>query len=144
LPAGASILSAEVAGEKVKPVQGADGNRVPLLRPGFRPADSYTVSYVFLHAGIPFAKKGAAELSLPRMDVPIGLVEWEVFLPGRYKVADFSGQAIAARLLPMTAVEPGDLHGRVTDATGAALSNATVAIVHLPTGAGTTASTDPD
>src|SRR5262249_55716298 len=30
LPQGASILSAEVAGEKVKPVEGADGNRVPL------------------------------------------------------------------------------------------------------------------
>ncbi|HTL50587.1 MAG TPA: hypothetical protein VL219_07985, partial [Steroidobacteraceae bacterium] len=34
LPAGATILSAEVAGEKVKPVEGADGSRVPLLRPG--------------------------------------------------------------------------------------------------------------
>src|SRR5205807_4294121 len=44
LPAGASILSCEVAGEKVKPVTGADGSRVPLLRPGFRPADSYAVS----------------------------------------------------------------------------------------------------
>src|SRR5581483_7269763 len=49
LPAGASILSAEVAGERVKPVQGPDGSRVPLLRPGFRPADCYTVSFVFMH-----------------------------------------------------------------------------------------------
>ncbi len=32
LPAGASILSADVAGEKVKPVEGPDGNRVPLSR----------------------------------------------------------------------------------------------------------------
>ena len=62
LPQGASILSADVAGERVKPVQGPDGSRVPLLRPGFRPTDSYTVSFVFMHSGAPFAKKGGAEL----------------------------------------------------------------------------------
>ena len=38
LPPGATLLSAEVAGEGVKPVTGADGTRIPLLRPGFRPA----------------------------------------------------------------------------------------------------------
>src|SRR5262249_28248626 len=43
LPQGATIVSADVAGEKVKPVEGADGNRVPLLRPGFRPNGSYEV-----------------------------------------------------------------------------------------------------
>jgi hypothetical protein len=68
LPTGASILSAEVAGEKVKPVEGADGNRVPLLRAGFRPVESYTVSFVFMHSGAPFAKKGGSDLSLPKMD----------------------------------------------------------------------------
>ncbi len=51
LPAGASILTADVAGEKVKPVEGSDGNRVPLLRPGFKPQRSYTVSFVVLGAG---------------------------------------------------------------------------------------------
>src|SRR5262249_52492181 len=57
LPQGASILSADVAGEKVKPVEGSDGNRVPLLRPGFRPNGPYEVSFVFMHSGTPFAKK---------------------------------------------------------------------------------------
>ncbi len=78
---GAVILSADVAGEPVKPVQGAAGNRVPLLRSGFRPTDSYTVSFVFMHSGAPFAKKGGAELSLPNMDIPISMLSWEVFLP---------------------------------------------------------------
>src|SRR5882672_10757207 len=64
LPGGASILTAEVAGEKVKPVEGPDGNRVPLLRPGFRPMDSYNVSFVFIHSGAPFAKKGGSDISL--------------------------------------------------------------------------------
>ena len=100
LPAGASILSADVGGERVKPVQGPDGSRVPLLRPGFRPTDSYTVSFVFMHSGAPFAKKGGAELSLPTMDIPISLLSWEVFLPEQYKVKDFGGDVIAANLVP--------------------------------------------
>jgi hypothetical protein len=99
LPAGASILSAEVAGEKVKRVEGPDGNRVPLLHAGFRPVDSYTVSFVFMHSGAPFAKKGGSALSLPKMDVPINLLQWEVFLPEQYKVKDFGGDAIATNLL---------------------------------------------
>src|SRR6185312_381759 len=56
LPKGATIVSADVAGERVKPVQGPDGNRVPLLRAGFRPAGPYEVSFVFMDSGTPFAK----------------------------------------------------------------------------------------
>ena len=100
LPAGVNILTAEVAGEKVKPVQGSDGSRVPLLRTGFRPAGAYTVSFVFLHAGSPFAKKGEAGLSLPKMDIPISILEWEVFLPEQYKVKDFGGDALSAAYWP--------------------------------------------
>ena len=51
LPKGATIVSADVAGEKVKPVQGPDGNRVPLLRTGFRPNGPYEVSFVFMDSG---------------------------------------------------------------------------------------------
>jgi hypothetical protein len=100
LPPGASILTAEVAGEKVKPVQGPDGNRVPLLRTGFRPAGAYTVSFVFLHSGTPFAKKGGSDIALPKMDVPISILEWELFLPDQFKVKDFSGDATSASLVP--------------------------------------------
>src|SRR5262245_25658290 len=109
LPAGASIVSAEVAGEKVKPVQGSDGSRVPLLRPSFRPNGSYEVSFVFLHSGAPFAKKGGSDLSLPKMDVPIDLLQWEVFLPQQYKVKDFGGDALATSLLPPTIWNGEDL-----------------------------------
>ena len=108
LPAGVNILTAEVAGEKVKPVQGADGSRVPLLRTGFRPAGAYTVSFVFLHAGSPFAKKGGSGLSLPKMDIPISILEWEVFLPEQYKVKDFSGDVLSAAYWPSSL----DLYGR--------------------------------
>jgi hypothetical protein len=99
LPADATILTAEVAGEKVKPVQGPDGARVPLLRAGFRPTDAYEVSFVFLHSGAPFARRGGSELSLPSMDVPISVLQWEVYLPEQYKVKDFGGDAISESLL---------------------------------------------
>ena len=163
LPPGASILSAEVAGEKVKPVEGPDGNRVPLLRAGFRPVDSYTVSFVFMHSGAPFAKKGGSDLSLPRMDVPINLVQWEVFLPKRYKVKDFGGDAIAANLLPPSSLDvsgaeefdrlsvyarvsaptnyemlsllPGQVGGVLVDQSGAVISNAQVTVTQPTTGA---------
>jgi hypothetical protein len=108
LPKGATIVSADVAGEKVKPVQGPDGNRVPLLRTGFHPNGPYEVSFVFMDSGAPFAKKGGSELALPSMDVPITLLEWELFLPEQYKVKDFGGDAIAAYLLPTPVVESGD------------------------------------
>jgi hypothetical protein len=163
LPAGASILTSDVAGEKVKPVQGPDGSRVPLLRTGFRPSGPYTVSFVFMHAGAPFAKKGDSELSLPKMDIPISLLQWEVFLPERYKVQDFGGNAISTALLPPSAqmiaagddgygmmgqvgawpisgevnidqLIPGQIGGIVVDATGAALPGAEISIINVGTG----------
>ena len=155
LPPGASILSADVAGEKVKPVEGPDGNRVPMLRPGFRPTGVYTVSFVFLHSGAPFSKKGGSELSLPPMDVPINLVQWEVFLPEQFKVKDFGGDVLSADLVP-AALEvgeasayspeapppppqsaspaglnlslPGQLGGYVTDQSGAVIANARITV----------------
>jgi Carboxypeptidase regulatory-like domain len=164
LPAGVSILSAEVGGERVKPVQGADGSRVPLLRPGFRPAGSYEVSFVFMHSGAPFAKKGGADLSLPSMDIPISLLSWEVFLPEQYKVKDFGGDVIAANLVPQPLREedaiaaqraratdtlkyaaaqapPGQMGGYVTDPSGAVIPNAQVTIT-ASNGASRTATTD--
>ena len=155
LPAGATILSADVGGERVKPVQGADGSRVPLLRPGFHPTGSYTVSFVFMHSGAPFAKKGGADLSLPSMDIPISLLNWEVFLPEQYKVKDFGGDVIAADRVPQPFREevamrdyrmreaevsssltngaraeayPGQMAGYVVDPSGAVVANGRVTI----------------
>jgi hypothetical protein len=166
LPAGVTILSAEVGGERVKPVQGPDGSRVPLLRPGFRPTDSYTVSFVFMHSGAPFAKKGGAELSLPNMDIPIDLLNWEVFLPEQYKVKDFGGDVLAANLVPQPFREedainaqrtreedatysnarmegaPGQMSGYVVDPTGAVVPFAQITITNSRNGKSRTAVTD--
>jgi hypothetical protein len=102
LPAGATMLSVNVAGAPAKPADGTDGVRVPLLRPGFRPDGPYNVSYVYLHAGTPFAKKGDMQMVLPRMDVPVSVVEWELFVPDEYRADRFGGSAIGAWLLPTT------------------------------------------
>jgi len=172
LPPGATILSADVAGEKVKPAEGADGQRVPLLRPGFRPTGDYTVSFVFLHAGSPFAKKGGSELALPKMDMPVGMIEWEVFLPSKYKVADFGGNVTPSWMItaagPDAATEEnpaplqeftraetfgrlprqqriiytGQIGGTVTDPSGAVVPSAQVTVTHLATGTTRTTRTD--
>jgi hypothetical protein len=113
LPEGATLLSAEVAGEAVKPVKGDDGTRVPLLRPGARPTGPYPVSFVYVHPGSPFAKRGEAAFALPRLDIPISLVEWELFLPDRYKVSGFEGNALPAE--PGGMVTTADV-GRATGA----------------------------
>ena len=153
LPAGASIVSVDVAGEAAKPVVGADGARVPLLRPGFRPSAPYTVTFVYLHAGTPFAKKGDLQMTLPRMDIPIGIVEWEVFVPDNYSARAVGGnvvdRAAAERVADVVslasppgvggvsggivanvhlAILPGQVRGRVTDASGAALPGVTIAL----------------
>ncbi len=163
LPTGGSILSAEVGGERVKPVQGPDGSRVPLLRAGFRPTGSYEVSFVFMHSGAPFAKKGGADLSLPSMDIPISLLSWEVFLPEQFKVKDFGGDVIAANRVPAPFREedaintenrdsnvysnatmeapPGQMGGYVTDSSGAVVPNARVTIT-ASNGGSRTATTD--
>jgi hypothetical protein len=104
LPAGATIVSVEVAGEAAKPMVGADGTRVPLLRPGFRPNGTYAVSFVYMHAGTPFLRKGDFQMTLPKMDIPVGLVEWEVFVPEQYSVRAIDGNVIDRNTFP-TAIQ---------------------------------------
>jgi hypothetical protein len=94
LPQGATMVSVDVAGQPAKPVLGTGGTRVPLLRPGFRPTGPYQVSFVYLHAGTPFDKKGDIEMTLPRMDMPVGIVQWELFAPERYSMKSIGGNAI--------------------------------------------------
>jgi len=100
LPAGATLLSADIEGGSVKPVEGADGVRVPLLRAGFRPTGSYVVSFVYIQSGAAFEKKGDASMTLAHFDLPISVLEWELYLPDRYEVKKFDGDVIASDRLP--------------------------------------------
>ena len=122
LPAGASMLTVDVAGSPAKPADGSDGVRVPLLRPGFRPDGTYTVSFVYLNAGTAFARKGDMQMTLPRMDVPVNVVEWELFLPGEYRADRFGGSAIAAHMIEGFAVA-----GSVAETVGVSVSEPSLA-----------------
>src|SRR4051812_4858719 len=128
LPAGASIVSVEVAGSPAKPVTGPDGNRVPLLRPGFRPDGLYAVSFVYLHSGTPFLKKGDMQMALPKMDVPIDVLEWEMFVPEQFKVDRFDGNVIDASLLRTRVVPvaaPAEVRGGGGGGIGRTIDNVT-------------------
>jgi hypothetical protein len=158
LPAGATMLSVEVAGSAAKPVEGKDGSRVPLLRPGFRPEGLYVVSFVYMHAGTPFLKKGDMQMTLPKMDVPVNVVEWELFVPDRFRVDHFDGDmfdaglmstsytfdgiassggggvtagaggGIASAMNPLEAPQPGQINGRVVDSSGAPIPGVTIVV----------------
>jgi hypothetical protein len=157
LPPGATMVSVDVAGETAKPVLGVDGTRVPLLRPGFRPSGTYEVSFVYMHAGAPFERKGDMQMTLPKLDIPVGIVEWELFVPERYSAKAVGGNVLAftehsyaigtatarrqgvaggvvfgnpptgmARVSFANGSAPGEIRGRATDASGAALPGVTV------------------
>jgi len=157
LPQGASLLTAEVSGEKVKPVEGTDGIRVPLLRAGFRPEGPYIVSFVYFNPGAAFGKSGNSELVLPRLDLPMNVLLWEVFLPDRFSVKDFAGNAVPQALYasgdwplqPLLALyggvvnvqhgassagSRGIIQGVVTDQTGAVLPGAEVIVTEETNG----------
>ena len=169
LPPGATLVSAEVEGERVKPVSGDDGSRVPLLRVGFNPSGAYTVSFVYLSAGTQFAKSGAYEMGLPKLDIPVNVLTWEVSLPERLEVKQFGGNAFAAELFPAPApssaagdkddygmrennfaidgvdlneMEAGQVGGIVADPNGAVIPGANVTVVNTQTGARSSTTSD--
>lgn len=165
LPAGAQLLSTEVEGQRVKPVEGADGSRVPLLRPGLDSSRAYTVSFVYLNNGSRFAKNGTYDMGLPKLDIPVNVLTWELSLPDRLEVKQFSGNAFAAELLPGAAeqilaaledssngdalafvqlqsgvadisnLQGGQVGGVIVDPTGAVVAGASVTVVNKQTGA---------
>jgi hypothetical protein len=164
LPQGAQLLSTEVEGERVKPVGGDDGSRVPLLRAGLDSSRAYTVSFVYHSTGTRFSKSGAYDMGLPKLDIPINLLTWEVSLPHRLQVKQFAGNATAAEYLPTATqdllatnfenfddtdlsvaavqnevelgnLQPGQVGGIVTDPNGAVIPGAAVTVVNNQTGA---------
>ena len=169
LPAGVQLLSAEVENERVKPVEGDDGTRVPLLRTGLDSSKPYTVSFVYLITGSRFGKNGNYDMGLPRLDIPVNLLTWEVSLPDRIEVKQFGGNALAAEEFPAAAqnflldgvesdefesnawarndsstLEPGQIGGIIVDPAGAVIPNAEVTATNTQTGATISTRSDGD
>jgi len=165
LPAGAQLFTAEVQGERVTPAQAPDGIRIPLQRPGLDSSRAYTVSFVYLSEGPRFAKNGSYDMGLPKLDIPINLLTWEVALPERLEVKQFGGNALSAELLPAAAANnfmidgvddvdsaarnwtendlstlgPGQIGGIVVDPLGAVVAGALVSVTNTQTGTTLTA-----
>src|SRR5689334_12269341 len=167
LPAGIQLLSAEVEGERVKPLFDPDGTRVPLLRSGLDSSKAYNVSFVYYNSGARFAKSGAYGMDLPKLDIPINLLTWEVSLPERLEVKQFGGNALSAELFPasiaknivdgdditydgantwsqidLSTLEPGQIGGVVVDQQGAVVAGADVTVTNSQTGATLTTKSD--
>jgi hypothetical protein len=167
LPAGVKLLSAEVEGQPVKPLDDPDGSRVPLLRVGLDSSKAYNVSFVYYNSGARFAKSGAYNLGLPKLDIPVNLLTWEVSLPERLEVKQFGGNALSAELIPasvaknivdgdddalnssdtwsqidLSTLEPGQIGGVVVDAAGAVVVGADVTVTNSQTGATLTTRSD--
>jgi hypothetical protein len=167
LPAGAQLLSAEVEGERVKPVEGADGTRVPLLRAGLDSSKPYNVSFVYYSSGSRFAKSGAYDMGLPKLSIPVNLLTWEVSLPERLEVRQFGGNALSAELFPasiaknivdsedessvivqnwvdldLSTLEPGQIGGVIVDPVGAVIPGAQVTVTNTQTATSLTTTTD--
>lgn len=161
LPAGAQLLTAEVENQRVKLVEGRDGSRVPLLRPGLDSSKPYTVSFVYTTEGTRFAKSGAYDMGLPRLDIPVNLLTWELSLPDRLEVKQFGGNAFTVEEFPpaaqnmlidgaddedfdlntswsrtdLSTLEAGQMGGIIVDPTGAVIPNAEVTATNTQTGA---------
>ena len=166
LPAGAQLLSAEVEGERVKPVEGADGTRVPLLRAGLDSSKPYNVSFVYYSSGSRFAKSGAYDMGLPKLSIPVNLLTWEVSLPERLEVRQFGGNALSAELFPasiaknivadeefsvstqnwteldLSTLEPGQVGGVIVDPNGAVVAGAEITVTNTQTGTSLTTKSD--
>jgi hypothetical protein len=92
-------------------------------------------------------------MGLPRLDLPISLLTWEVSLPERLEVKQFGGNAISAEVFPPAAqslindeddmeeadnrawtrndlglLQPGQVGGIVVDPQGAVVSGATITV----------------
>ena len=160
LPTGAQLLSAEVEGQRVKPVVGPDGSRVPLLRAGLDSSRAYTVSFVYLSSGARFSKSGAYDMELAKLDIPVNVLTWEISLPDRLVVRQLGGNALSADLVPeavtnaviegtdtdsfnsvnltdkdLETLQPGQIGGIVVDSAGAVIPNADVNVTNTQTGA---------
>ncbi len=55
------------------------------------------MSFVYLDEGTPLARKGQLPLVLPKIDLPVAVIQWELFVPDRYSAEAAGGNVIPQR-----------------------------------------------
>jgi hypothetical protein len=89
LPAGASVWSAFVAGQPIRPARRGNQILLPLEASGSDEAVFVELTYVGNEL---FPKtRGKVVLASPRFDVPLKDARWELFLPPDYDYGKFGG-----------------------------------------------------
>src|SRR5262249_16461883 len=92
LPDGATLWSAYVNGEPVKPVRGQDGElRLSLLRSPSDGSAAFPVEITYVQAGWKPSALGSRQLQAPSVDIPTSQLRWSLFTPDTLALRDFSG-----------------------------------------------------
>jgi type II secretory pathway pseudopilin PulG len=90
LPAGATVWSAFVAGQAVKPSLREGKLLLPLENAGSDDA-ALTVELTYVATNQFPANHGKVNLISPTLDVPLKNARWEVYLPANYRYDEFTG-----------------------------------------------------
>jgi hypothetical protein len=90
LPAGATVWSAFVAGQAVRPSI-KDGKLLLPLEHSLGDDSAIPIDLVYVDTRAFPQKRGAVELISPRLDAPLKSARWELFLPPDYDYSRFSG-----------------------------------------------------
>jgi len=93
LPAGATVWSAALAGNPVKPGQAPDGGLLlPLEKArGGEDAPAFAVEVVYFSRGPKWEDKGGAKLALPELDLPISRTGLQLYTPPLFEVTAEAG-----------------------------------------------------
>jgi hypothetical protein len=124
LPTGATLWSASLAGNPVRPGQSPDGSLLLPLdksRAG-EEAPEFAVEVVYLNRGAAWNDKGQFKLSLPALDLPISRTGVLIYHPPQFRVTAESGAfrvdsfqpPVSAALNPPLPATPSaiDINGR--------------------------------
>jgi hypothetical protein len=93
LPPGATLWSASLSGNPVRPGQAPDGGVLLPLEKGHAGEDApeFAVELVYLTRSTPWTDKGHLKLSLPALDLPVSRTGLEVHHPPLFKVTSDPG-----------------------------------------------------
>jgi len=116
LPQGSTLFTATLDGQPTRPVQGPDGElRVSLVASGQGGQQSFPVEITYIEepGGAPLG--GRHRLQAPRVDLPVSVMNWTVYLPLEQWVYHIGGdmrpgwvqEAPEVPALPQEAAAPG-------------------------------------
>ena len=114
LPPGATLWSAALSGQPVRPGQAPDGSiLLPLEKSkASEDAPEFSVEIVYLAPGTNWTDKGKAHIALPALDLPISRTGLQVYYPPLFRVSSesvtFRAEAYADPISPVLNTSAGE------------------------------------